>query len=253
VVLAALVFAIPETATRHPAGLGALRPNIRVPRETRREFFAAIPAIAAGWSLTGMFLALAPSLVRDVLHVRSGAAGGLCITVLFIANSVGGLWAARRQARAATLLGAVLLALGAAGLLAALAFASLFVFIGGSIIAGLGVGLTFNGTLRGISAATTATARSEVFSAAFLVSYAALGLPSLAAGLAAHKWGLQNTSYLYTAFIAALSLVATIYAARHLTCQPDQSLPRRMQPAGDTPERPQHPCARTPLTVPEAA
>jgi len=253
VVLAALVFAIPETAARHPGGLAALRPNIRVPRETRREFFAAIPAIAAGWSLTGMFLALAPSLVRDVLHVRSGAAGGLCITVLFIANSVGGLWAAQRQARAATLLGAVLLALGAAGLLAALAFASLFVFIGGSIIAGLGVGLTFNGTLRGISAATTATARSEVFSAAFLVSYAALGLPSLAAGLAAPQWGLQNTSYLYTAFIGALSVVAAIYAARRLTCQPDQSLPRRVQPAGDTPERPQHPCARTSLTVPEAA
>jgi len=254
VVLAALVFATPETAARHPGALAALRPKIRVPRETRREFFAAIPAIVAGWSLTGMFLALAPSLVRDVLHVRSGAAGGLCITVLFIANSVGGLSAARRQARAATLLGAVLLVLGAAGLLAALAFASLVVFIGGSIIAGLGVGLTFNGTLRGISTATTATARSEVFSAAFLVSYAALGLPSLAAGLAAPKWGLQNTSYLYTAFIGALSLVATIYAARRLAGQPDQSLPHRLQPTGDSPERPQqHTSACASLTVPEAA
>jgi MFS family permease len=254
VVLAALVFAIPETAARRPGGLGALRPRIRVPRETRREFIAALPAIVAGWSITGMFLALAPSLVRDVLHVQSGAAGGLSITVLFIANSVGGLWAARREARAATLLGAVLLSLGAASLYAALAFASPSVFIGGSIIAGLGVGLTFNGTLRGISGTSTATSRSEVFSAAFVVSYAALGLPSLAAGLAAPWWGLQTTSYLYTAFIGALSLIATFYAARRLASRPDQSRPSHSQsPGGEAADRPRRTTARTPLTVREAA
>jgi hypothetical protein len=180
VILAALVFTIPEPVVRRAAGLAALRPRIRVPRETRREFFAALPAIVAGWSITGLFLALAPALVRDVLHVRFGAAGGLSITMLFIANTAGGLWAARYAARSATLLGAVLLALGAAGLAAALLFTSPPVFIGGSIVAGLGVGLTFNGTLRGISATTTAKSRSEVFSAVFVVSYAALGLPSLA-------------------------------------------------------------------------
>jgi MFS transporter len=221
VVLAALVFAIPETVVRRGGGLAALRPRIRVPRETRREFFAALPAIVAGWSITGLFLALAPSLVRDVLHVRFGAAGGLSITVLFIANSAGGLWAARRPARGATLLGAVLLKLGAAGLAAALVFASPFVFIGGSIVSGLGAGLTFNGTFHGISGASTAKSRSEVFSAAFVVSYAALGVPSLAAGLAAPSWGLETTSYLYIAFIGALSLIATLHAGRHLASRPE--------------------------------
>jgi MFS family permease len=196
--------------------------------------------------------------VRDVLHVQSGAAGGLSITVLFIANSVGGLWAARRPARAATLLGAVLLSLGAAGLAAAVVFASPFVFIGGSIIAGLGVGLTFNGTLRGISGATTATSRSEVFSAAFVVSYVALGLPSLAAGLAAPSWGLQTTSYLYTGFIGALSLIATFYAGRHLASRLPTRRGRaacnraaRQQTAAMT--GPGRRALRTPLPVRESA
>jgi MFS family permease len=70
-------------------------------------------------------------------------------------------------------------------LVASLAFASPAVFVSGSVIAGLGVGLTFNGTLRGIGQATPAKSRSEVFSAAYVVSYAALSLPSLAAGLVA--------------------------------------------------------------------
>lgn len=214
VVLAALVLSIPETTAHRPGGLTSLRPEIRVPRETRREFLAAVPGIVAGWSVTGLFLALTPSLVHDVLHVRFGAAGGLIIAVLFLANSAGGLWAARHPARTATLLGAVLLTAGAADLAAALAFASPVVFLGGSIVAGLGVGLTFNGTLRGISGATAAKSRSEVFSAAYVVSYAALSLPSLAAGLVAPSWGLATTGYLYVAFVGLLSLAAALHTNR---------------------------------------
>lgn len=242
IVVAMLIFAIPETSARRTGGLAALRPRMRIPRETRNEFVAALPAIVAGWSVTGMFLALAPSVVHDVLHVRSGAAGGLSITVLFIANSVGGSCAARRSAPTATLLGAILLSLGAASLYSALALSSAPIFVGGSIIAGLGVGLTFNGTLRAISGATSATSRSEVFSAAFVVSYAALGLPSLAAGLVAPSWGLQTTTSLYTAFIGALSLSATSYAGRRLVLRP-----------GDVPTRSRHTAAKTPLTVRKAA
>ncbi|KUI43078.1 hypothetical protein AU197_11365 [Mycobacterium sp. IS-1590] len=242
VVVAALILAIPETSARRSGASSALRPRVRVPRETRHEFVAALPAIVAGWSVTGMFLALAPSLVRDVLHVRSGAAGGLSITLLFIANSVGGLWAARRSPSSATLLGAILLSLGAASLYAALAFTSPPPFIGGSIIAGLGVGLTFNGALRAISAVTSATSRSEVFSAAFVVSYSALGLPSLAAGLMAPSLGLQATGYLYTAFVGALSLSTTYYAGRRLVSGTAGAPPR----SRDTAEK-------DPLLVHEAA
>jgi hypothetical protein len=130
--------------------------------------------------------------------------------------------------------------LGAAVLAASVVFTSPFVFIGGSIVSGLGVGLTFNGTLRGISGATTSGSRSEVFSAAFAVSYAALGLPSLAAGLAVPSWGLETTTYLYTSFIAALSLIATLHAVRNLASGPTSrgqaacSRPARQQTATTT-------------------
>ncbi|MEV6903242.1 MFS transporter [Amycolatopsis sp. NPDC051372] len=211
--VAALVFAIPETAGPRPGVLTSLRPRVRVPRETHRAFFGAVPAIVAGWSLTGLFLALAPSLVTEVLHVRFGAAGGLAIAVLFLANSAGGLWAARHTARIATLMGAVLLVVGAAVLAGALGFGSADGFLGGSVIAGLGVGLTFTGTLRGISAATTTKTRSEVFSAAYVVSYAALSLPSLAAGLVEPSWGLETTGYVYLAFVAVLSVSAAVQSS----------------------------------------
>src|SRR6185437_11338884 len=202
--LAVVVLAIPEPHTRRAGGLASLRPRVRVPREARPEFLASVPAIVAGWSMTGLFLA------TTVLHVGFGAAGGLSIAVLFLANSAGGVWAVRHAPRVATSLGAVCLALGSAGLAAALVLTSVIVFVIGSVVAGLGVGLTFNGTFRVISTATSAEARSEVFSAAYVVSYTALSVPSLAAGLLAGWWGLESTAYLYIAFVAVLSVIAAV-------------------------------------------
>jgi hypothetical protein len=56
-----------------------------------------------------------------------------------------------------------------------------------------------------------------------VISYAALSLPSLAAGLAAPSWGLETTGYLYVGFVGALSLGAALHAGR----------PRAHRPTGD--------------------
>jgi hypothetical protein len=220
VVLAAVVLRVPETPVPQAFRLALLRASVRVPREVRPAFLASVPALVAGWSVTGLFLALTPSLVSSVLHVRSGAAGGLSIAALFLANSVGGVWSVRHTARLATLLGAILLTLGASGLAVAIADASLVVYVGGSVVAGLGVGLTFNGSLRAISAVTTVKSRSEVFSAVYVISYAAVSLPALAAGVAAPSWGLETTGYLYVGFVGTLSLGAALHAGRSRAHRP---------------------------------
>ncbi|WP_181139121.1 MFS transporter [Streptomyces sp. Ru72] len=237
VVLAAVILMIPETLAPRAVGSASLRPRVRVPREARPAFLASVPALVAGWSVTGLFLALTPSLVSRVLHVRSGAAGGLSIAALFLANSVGGLWSVRQTARRATLLGAVLLTLGASGLAVAIAVASPAVYVGGSVVAGLGVGLTFNGNLRAVSAVTTAKSRAEVFSAVYVISYAALSLPALAAGLAAPSWGLETTGYLYVGFVGALSLGAALHAGRSRARRPTGDPIRTGWEAGPHSER----------------
>lgn len=213
-VLAVTVVRIPETVAPRTGALASLRPRVRVPRGAQPRFLAAVPALVAGWSVTGLFLALTPSVVTGVLHVTWGAAGGLDIAALFLAGGVGGMWSLRHTARSATLLGAVFLTLGSAGLAAAIALASPLTFACGSVMAGLGTGLTFNGNLRAVGEVTTADSRSEVFSAVYVVSYAALSVPSLAAGLLAPSWGLEATSYLYVGFVGVVSLVALIHAGR---------------------------------------
>ncbi|MEU6342886.1 MFS transporter [Streptomyces sp. NPDC046977] len=211
-VLAGLVLLIPETAAPGAAATAARHRGPRVPPAARTRFLAAVPALVAGWAVTGLFLALTPSLVTGVLHVTWGAAGGLDIAALFLAGAVGGVWSLRRTARSATLLGAALLVLGAAGLAAAVAASSAAGFACGAVLAGLGSGMTFNGNLRAIGAVTTADSRSQVFSAVYVVSYAALSLPALAAGLLAPAWGLRTTSFAFIGFVGVLSAVALAHA-----------------------------------------
>ncbi|MFJ4843909.1 MFS transporter [Streptomyces sp. NPDC088733] len=72
-VLAGLVLLIPETAAPGAAPTAARRLGPRVPPAARPRFLAAVPALVAGWAVTGLFLALTPSLVTGVLHVTWGA------------------------------------------------------------------------------------------------------------------------------------------------------------------------------------
>jgi dipeptide/tripeptide permease len=126
--------------------------------------------------------------------------------------TAGGLWAGRLRLAAITLLGSVLMGLGALALALAVGIASSVVFAVGSIAAGLGIGLTFNGNLRAVGAATNAESRSATFATVYLISYASLSLPSLLAGIAEPFWGLRATADCYLAFVALLALTAAVHA-----------------------------------------
>ncbi|WP_329582585.1 hypothetical protein [Streptomyces sp. NBC_01361] len=119
--LAVAIWLILKTVAS-PVGVPvSLRPRAGSPQDSRRRFLAAVPALVASWSVTGLFLALTPSAVTGVLHVTHGAADGLDIAALFLAC---GMCSAHHTVRQATLLGAVLLTVGSAGLAVAMALPS---------------------------------------------------------------------------------------------------------------------------------
>jgi MFS family permease len=218
--LAVVCLALPEDIRPNPLALAAIRPRIRLAAGARSEFWATVPSAVAGWAATGLFLALIPSLVRDVFHVKFAAAGGFAIAVLYVAVTAGGIWSVRLSARTTAILGAGLLTGGAASLALALATGSTVAFAAAALVVGLGVGLTFNGNLRAVGAVTASEARSETFAAVYLLSYASLSIPSLAAGIVAPSWGLEATSYSFIGFVGLFSTAALVRACRrHLAAE----------------------------------
>ena len=203
---------LPETASRRRVTLLAFRPRIRVSSQARKQFAATLPTTIAGWAAAGLFLALIPSLVRDVLHLRFAAAGGLAIAALYFAVTVGGLWSLRHPTRTSTILGAGLMMTGAFILALGLGNGSLAEFTAAACAMGLGVGLTFNGNLRAMSTVTSATTRSETFATIYVVSYASLSVPALVAGMLSPHLGLRVVGYAFTTFVAIVAAIALVHA-----------------------------------------
>ena len=212
--LALISLALPEAARTRRAGLRTLRPTVRVGSDARSVFWTTMPSTIAGWAAGGLFLALIPTLVRDVLHLQLPAAGGLTIAVLYLAVSVGGMWSARHGTRTATILGAALMTAGSVSLALGLATDSLGEFAVAALAIGLGVGLTFNGNLRAMSAVTSAKTRSETLAATYVASYASLSVPTLAAGILTPFFGLEATGFAFIAFVGVLSATAFAHALR---------------------------------------
>jgi MFS family permease len=96
-----------------------------------------------------------------------------------------------------------------AGVLLALSSHSAGVFVVAAVLAGIGFGTGFQGGVRSVMAAATAAQRAGVLSVVFLVSYVAMGLPAVVAGLVAVRTGnLPATGLGFGALVLALALLA---------------------------------------------
>jgi hypothetical protein len=198
----------PETVTRAPGALRSLIPTVGVPAAARREFGAAVPAIAAIWMVSGLSGGLAPSLVRSVFRLDSGLLNGLCGFVAPAASAVTGLMFTRVIPRRAMSVGIYATIVGAIGIAAGVAAGSLAVMITGQAIAGAGFGAAFTASLRLIVPLAAVHERAGLVAAIYVVSYLAFGVPLVLAGEIAAPLGMLTTVFCYSAAAVLLALLS---------------------------------------------
>ncbi|MGI5185799.1 MFS transporter [Dactylosporangium sp. CA-152071] len=192
-----------ETVTRRAGALGSLRPRVTVPRAARREFGAAIPVHLASWMFAGLFMGLAPTIVRDIFHLDSGLLNGATAFLPPAAAAVAGYALGRQHPRRTILLGGTAVLLGATVVLTGIVAVALpLVWIGG-IVGGAGFGATFSGALRAVGPLAETHQRAGLFAAVFIVAYLSFGVPAIVAGQLVAPLGLLTTVLLYGAAILA--------------------------------------------------
>jgi MFS family permease len=204
------ILAIPETSAGHPGVLASLRPSVGIPRQARSTFARTAPILVAAWALNGFYLSLGPSLVGDVLRSRNLLWGGL---VIFILTALGGIAAVLARvwtARATMMTGCIVLFTGAAITFAGVATTSAAFFLVGTGIAGTGVGTSFLGSFRTLSALATPGERASLISAIFIEAYTAFSIPVVVAGIATSRFGLHRTGLVYCATVAGLAALALV-------------------------------------------
>lgn len=210
VLIAAVVWLIPETSPRHEGLLHSLIPRVGVPAAARTPFLRSAPALFAGWATGGLYLSLGAPLVGRELGGELHVEQGLVVAALTGVGSLTCFVARRQTPRRITIAGTTALAVGTALTLVALAAGSYWGFIAAAVVAGAGFGASFLGIMRSITPAAAPHERGELFAAVFVVSYLAFGIPAVVAGIASPHIGLAETTYIYGGLVIVLSGTAAL-------------------------------------------
>lgn len=194
---------VPETSAR-TGGLGMQR--MSVPREVRSVFIIAGLAGFAGFAVTGLFTAVSPSFLANVVGIGNHAVAGAMSCSIFAASAVAQLSAGRIPAARAVAIGCAILAVGTVILAVALHVSSLAGLIVAAVVSGVGQGISFSRGLAAVAERTPADRRAEVSSAYFVIAYVAISLPVVGVGLAAQHLGLQTAGVSFAVSVAVLAV-----------------------------------------------
>ncbi|GGF09512.1 MFS transporter [Williamsia phyllosphaerae] len=215
ILLVTLAF-LPETSPRHGFTsrrhvLQIISPNISVPGYARLTFLTALPALMASWALGGLYLSLGSSITASILGVSNHAISGAILFAFFGCAAVAAALAQTSSTTVRFTLGFTGLGAGVLISMFATLASSAPAYIAGSVIAGIGWGITLIGMMSSITEVTAPADRGRVFAAVFAVCYTAFSVPAVVAGLAVTMFGLRSTAVGYAIFI--MVLVASAAAA----------------------------------------
>jgi len=199
------LFFVPETVSpRH-------RPTLRfaglgIPELGRGEFVAAGVAAFSAFSVLGLFTALAPTFLGDVLHQGSHAVQGAVVFLLLAAGTVTQVLLSRFSSRRVMLAGLGLFLAALALIVAALSQAALALFLAGTVVGGVAVGAVFLGSLATANRLAPPGRRGQVVSAYFVLCYCGLIIPVVGVGVASEFIGDFRAVLALSILLAALCL-----------------------------------------------
>jgi MFS family permease len=204
---------MPEPVTnRARPRLTPQRPG--VPAVVRRPFALAALALLSSWSVAGLFLSLGPQLSASLFHTSDHLVAGLGVFALAGSAAASQVVFGRAAPWLGVTLGSIALATGLLLIVLSAATDSSGVYLAGAIVGGAGFGVAFLGGLRVLSMAIPPAHRAEVMSAFYVVAYASLSLPAIAAGVIVTPLGLEATFELFGSVVAGLALVLAALAWR---------------------------------------
>ncbi|MEU6815367.1 MFS transporter [Streptomyces sp. NPDC046860] len=186
-----------------------LRPQgMRVPPEVRGVFGPCALAAFAGFSLLGLFTAVAPAFLTETLGEHNLAVTGAVVFSVFCASTGGQLLMGRIGARAALPWGCAVLAAGLVLVGTSLLVESLPLLLVGGITGGAGQGMAFRAGLTAVGGAAPERHRGATISAFFVVAYLGISLPVVGVGALTVGLGVRGAGMVFT--VCAIALVLAV-------------------------------------------
>jgi MFS family permease len=196
---------VPETVI--PRRRPALRfAGLGIPEQGRSEFIAAAVAVFAAFSLLGLFAALAPTFLGNILHQNNHAVQGGVVFLLLAVGTLTQLALARFNSRRVVMAGLAVLLAALALTVAALSQADMALFLAAAVVGGMAIGAVFLGSLATANRLAPPGRRSQAISAFFVACYTGLIIPVVAVGVATEFISDFAAVLALSILLAALSL-----------------------------------------------
>jgi hypothetical protein len=219
--LGAIVFlaTVPGGDRRRPGWRTSMRPSIGVPATVRPTFIAATPAIVGMWALSGLYLALGPSLALETLETTDRLVGGLIIFALCGTGAAASFLLRRADANRLLVAGSAVVILGVGITLLGVLTGNPALLYGGSVVAGVGLGGGFSAFVRATAPLARPEQRGALVAAIYVVVFVSFSVPTIVAGALVSVFGLRTTALGYGVVVMALAAATTAAVWRRLATQ----------------------------------
>ena len=206
---------LPETVRRRRLQLDFA--GLRLPAEVRPVFLPAATAGIAAFAVSGVFGAVGPAMLGEILGITAPTASGALVATLFLASIAGQFLTRWFVPTLALPLGCVALAAGLGLLALSLSAASVTALAAAAVVVGLAQGLIVGAGLGLLTVVAPVDRRGQVASAYFLVLYVGLIVPVVGFGLVETRLGLTDTGELFCLLVglSALASGLRVHSTRH--------------------------------------
>jgi MFS family permease len=212
--LAFVAIAVIDETVRDPDRVIRVRPRLGVPPAMRAVMTGSCLGVFAAFSILGTFSSLVPTFLHGILAVQNLALIGAASFLIFIVAAISQALSVRLPARRCVTAGLPLLLICLAMLEAALFAKALWLFLVGTVIGGVAVGLIFRGGLSELNRLADPRHRAGVVSTFFAAAYLGLGLPAVLTGVISQLIGTVDASAYTSGLVAAIVVAAILVVLR---------------------------------------
>lgn len=212
--VAATSWAVPDSAGPRTRDRRPVRRD-RIPAVTRRIILLIVPAVIAGWVTNGMFLALGTGIVATQFNASTRVQEAAPILVLAAAGVLGAALLHHSTPRTISVFGSA--ALGAGTLFSVLDLYghSYLGYLASVAVVGAGFGTAFMGAMRTLLPHVDLVHRARVMAVIYTISYLAMSVPVVVAGLLVPWLTLPGATVTLAAVVVLLSASATLTRLRY--------------------------------------
>ncbi|TDC93706.1 MFS transporter [Saccharopolyspora aridisoli] len=210
-----VVLAMPETVAKNSSFGEALRPRRPVvPAGQSARFALMSTMVLASWIVGGMFMSLAPSVAKGMVHDLPNLISGLPVAVLAGFGGLTQLLLARWPAERAVRAGAVLMITAMAGVAAAVLSQHAFLFFVATAVLGVGWGLMFMGAFRMLTGLAAPHQRAGTAAMIYVVAYLSATVPAVVLGYISTITDLTTATLVFTAAASSFAAIAALSTLR---------------------------------------